>query len=343
MKKAIILLSLIFQFFSGQIFAKEIAITFDDLPVNRSLSVEELDAVTDRILNGLDKQDAKAIGFVNEKKLYENGDEKARTSILKRWTERGHLLGNHTYSHISLNDTPLEEYEEDVRKGGHNTKKIMHESGLRLKYFRHPYLHTGLTPEIRNNFKHFLDKEGYTIAPATIDTDDWVFDKIYVEALAKNDLKGAATIRKGYLQHTQNKFEFYDKATSSIFSRDISQIWLLHTNSINADVIDDLLQIAINNGYSFISLEKALQDPAYNTKDSYYEDFGISWLYRWDYSNGLKVDWEKEPKSDVFSEENEIQRYDAIVLENTQIVLDDLDHNAVFPATLTKGLIYIFS
>ena len=279
--------------------AKTIAVTFDDLPANRSISIADLDGITHKILDGLDNYQVEAIGFVNEKKLYENSDEEIRISILRRWLERGHLLGNHTYSHISLNETLLEDYEEDVLEGSQATKKIMHDAGLSIKYFRHPYLHTGLTPEIRSNFKQFLDREGYIIAPATVDTDDWRFDRIYVEALENNELKKAATIRRDYLQHTQNKFEFYDKATSTIFSRNISQIWLLHANNINADVIDDLLKIAKQNGYSFIPLEKALQDPAYSTKDSYYNDFGVSWLYRWDYSNGLKVDWKNEPEPNV--------------------------------------------
>ena len=288
--------------FSGTTFssAKQIAITFDDLPVNRSVSPKEMSDINNKILEVLDKHRIRVIGFVNENKLFESADSSERISILKRWIDKGNILGNHTYSHISLNHTPLPEYINDVIHGEKVSTQLMANAGLTLKYFRHPYLHTGLTPEIKNNFADFLVKHKYTVSPVTFDTDDWQFDSIYVEALAQGNITKAKKIADDYLMHTKAKFEFYEKATQTIFSYDIAQIWLLHVNGLNADVLEDLLKIAKDYDYSFISLEEALRDPVYeNTADSYYMDFGVSWLYRWDYSNGLKANWKEEPEPNI--------------------------------------------
>lgn len=34
-------------------------------------------------------------------------------------------------------------------------------------------------------------------------------------------------------------------------------------------------------GYTFVSLDEALQDNIYQQKDIYYKKWGVSWLYRW--------------------------------------------------------------
>ena len=47
--------------------AKNMAITFDDLPVNRNVSIKELNSITDKILQGLDKY-----GFVKVQSLQLN-------------------------------------------------------------------------------------------------------------------------------------------------------------------------------------------------------------------------------------------------------------------------------
>lgn len=280
--------------------AKQMAITFDDLPANRDVSVAELNDITREILTGLNEYHVPVVGFVNEKQL-EGTDKAARTAALQSWIDHGETLGNHTYSHVSLNHTPLKAYEAEVLHGEEVTKQLMQHAGLTPHYFRHPYLHTGVTPEIRHQFEAFLKQHGYKVAPVTFDTDDWQFDRLYVAAKQKGNLNEAQEIADKYLAHTQAKFDFYDKATHTMFGRDIAQIWLLHANSINSDHIDELLSLAKNNGYSFVSLDKALQDPVYKSKDVYYKDFGLSWLYRWDYSNGLKVDWKTEPEPDLNS------------------------------------------
>jgi hypothetical protein len=50
---------------------------------------------------------------------------------------------------------------------------------------------------------------------------------------------------------------------------------------LNADSITELIKMIHGRGYDFISLQEALDDPAYLSVDDYIGEAGISWLQRW--------------------------------------------------------------
>lgn len=41
-------------------------------------------------------------------------------------------------------------------------------------------------------------------------------------------------------------------------------------------------------GYEFVSLEAALEDPAYASADDYFGPSGITWLHRWALTQGKR-------------------------------------------------------
>lgn len=45
-----------------------------------------------------------------------------------------------------------------------------------------------------------------------------------------------------------------------------------------------------------MSLEEALEDPAYELRDDYAGPAGATWLFRWDWSADRRVDWRREPE-----------------------------------------------
>jgi len=256
--------------------AKSLAITFDDLPFNRDIEVKELSKRTDRLLQTLNRYQVPTTGFVNEKHVA-GSHKKKWQQILARWLDAKTELGNHTYSHVSLHRVGLSEFEAEVVKGEKVTKALRKEKGLHPRYFRHPYLHEGLTANDRHALTDFLNQHGYQVAPVTIDTDDWQFDNVYRQALEVGDRQAMQAVKAAYLRHTRKKFAFYDQVTNTMFGRDIKQIWLLHADTINSDCLPDLLDIAKANGYDFISLDNALRDQAYQHPNAYFNDFGVSW------------------------------------------------------------------
>src|SRR5688500_10680907 len=157
--------------------AQTIAVTIDDLPVvTTDRSIEARRDITKRLLGHIKKAKVPAVGFVNENKLYRN-EQRAEDEIalLKMWLDAGLELGNHSYAHRSLNRIPVEEYKADLLKGETITKELLRSKGRGMRYFRHPFLQTGRSIEIKADFHAFLKEHGYTIAPITFDNGDYIF------------------------------------------------------------------------------------------------------------------------------------------------------------------------
>lgn len=72
-----------------------------------------------------------------------------------------------------------------------------------------------------------------------------------------------------------------DSISKINYKRNINQIYLCHDNSINADYLKDIISALKNEGYEFVTLDKALDDSVYLQKNTYFKKWGVSWIYRW--------------------------------------------------------------
>ena len=91
----------------------EIAVTIDDLPLNGpELPLPALQAMTEKLLAALKKESIPSVAFVNEAKLYREGEVDARIAPCARGAT-GAELGNHVLA-PALHTTPLPAFEEDV-------------------------------------------------------------------------------------------------------------------------------------------------------------------------------------------------------------------------------------
>lgn len=303
MKKIIPLLILVFI---SNIFAQKqqrfVAVTIDDLPVvvkNGNLKLRQ--EITRKLLGHIKKAKVPAIGFVNEAKIYRDdkiADEEV--DLLKAWLADGLELGNHTYSHMSLHDNTLADYEANILKGEIVTKKLLEERNKKIRYFRHPYLWTGLSLEIKSDLGKFLTEHNYTIAPVTIDNSDWIFARAYDNAIEQKDAKLKKKIAAAYLDYMSLKTDYWERQSVKIFGREIKQILLLHANSINADYFDDLMKMFGKRNYKFVTLEESLTDEAYKLPDTFIKRNGISWLHRWALEKGKGNVLLDEPKTPDF-------------------------------------------
>ena len=172
---------------SGQ--TKTMAITIDDLPVvSTRTDIENRRTITKKLLKHLTDAEVPAIGFVNENKLYTSGKrDESQIDLLRMWLTAGFELGNHTYSHRSLHNFGLNAYEDDIVKGETVTKELLVAKNLKLRFFRHPYLQTGRSLEVKAGLSAFLAEHGYTIAPITLDNEDYVFSRAYDIAFDRDD------------------------------------------------------------------------------------------------------------------------------------------------------------
>jgi peptidoglycan/xylan/chitin deacetylase (PgdA/CDA1 family) len=306
MKLAKILLMLIFVFSSVSVQAQKtqrsIAVTIDDLPVvSTRKDLKNRQEITRKLLAHLTKAKVPAIGFVNENKLYtgEKRDE-AQTDLLRSWLDAGLELGNHTFSHVNIANVSLEKYEEEILKGEIITKELLETKGMKMRYFRHPFLWTGLSLETKSDLGKFLSEHNYTIAPVTIDNSDWIFASAYDKAFDKGDKKLMAQIGAAYVPYLEAKMDYWERQSVKIFGREIKQILLLHANFINSDYFDDVAKALKKRGYKFVALEEALKDEAYKLPDNFVRRNGISWLHRWALDKGKENILPDEPKTPDF-------------------------------------------
>ena len=277
---------------------RTMAVTIDDLPyVNRPSGpyVANAQRVTTKILTALRKHKAVAVGFVNEHTVDVSNDRAGRVALLRQWVEQGMVLGNHTYSHPDYNRLTIAQFEEEITKGDVVSRQLMKSRGPYQLYFRHPMTHTGDTQEKKEAIERFLAARGYKVAPHTIENSDFIFNVAYVKARQDKDEALAKRLRDEYINFTIAATEFAEQISPAVFGREIPQTLLIHSNDITADTLDEMLQRFEQRGYTFVTLDRVMADPAYQTRDTLVSKSGPSWLFRWMKSKGMDVDFSADP------------------------------------------------
>jgi len=295
---ALLLVLLVVASAQSQKIERTIAVTIDDLPVvSTRKDLRNRQEITQKLLRHIRSEHIPAIGFVNENKLY-SGDKRdeAQIDLLRMWLDAGLELGNHTYWHWSLNTIGLKDYEDDLLKGETITKELMAANGRKLRYFRHPFLQTGRTMEIKAAFNDFLGDHGYTIAPITFDNADYIFSSAYDKSFDRGDRDLMKRVGEAYVPYMESKLDYWERQSKKLFGREVSQTLLIHANFINSDYLDDLTRMFRRRGYRLVDLDTALKDEAYRLPDTYIGPAGISWLHRWAREKGREAIVPDEPK-----------------------------------------------
>jgi peptidoglycan/xylan/chitin deacetylase (PgdA/CDA1 family) len=267
---------------------RQVAVTIDDLPAGMAdrLPAAEITAMTTKLLGTLRDQKIPVVGFVNEKKLYKAGEVDERIKALGMWLDSGFELGNHTFSHASLNQVGLKAWEDDVIQGESVLKLLLGERKMKLRYFRHPYLDTGRDLLTRRQAEAFLVERGYRIAPITLDGWDWAFAGVYEDAKKRNDTALQQQIVNEYLAYHDASFAYAEQLSVKVVGYEPRQILLLHASNLEADHIGGLLDLLRKRGYRFIPLEDALGDAAYSLPDTFVGEEGSGWIDHWAITEG---------------------------------------------------------
>jgi len=274
------LLALLPSFAQNPKLDRQVAVTIDDLPAGMAdrLPAADITALTTKLLTTLRDQKVPVVGFVNEKKLYKPGEVDQRIKVLQMWLDYGFELGNHSYSHMSLNQNELKDWEEDVVRGETVTRILLEQRKMKLRYFRHPYLDSGRDLETRRKAEEFLTQRGYRIAPITLDGWDWMFAGLYEDAKKRNDSAMQDKIAKEYLAYHDAVFAYTEQLSVKIVGYEPRQILLLHASNLEADHIGELLDVLRKRGYRFIALGDALSDAAYSLPNTYVGEEGTGWI-----------------------------------------------------------------
>ena len=273
---------------------RRIAVTIDDLPWQRidRTAVADLPERHARLLASLRQAGVPVVGFVNEDKLEADGEVlPARVAMLRDWLDAGFELGNHTYGHVDVHSVGLPAFEQEIVRGERTLRPLLAERDATPRWFRHPYLRAGRTPEDKAAVAAFLGEHGYRIAPVTVDNGEWVFAFAYANVLdgQPGTPERAATLerlRRGYVPYMLAKLDYYEGQSVALLGYALPQILLLHANELNAAAYVDLVEGIRGRGYRFVTLEEAMRDPAYAREDGYTGRYGPSWLHRWAMAEG---------------------------------------------------------
>lgn len=236
------------------------AITFDDLPAHGSLPPHETRLqVAESILKTLEAEKMPPVyGFINAVGVSSTPKEEV---VLKAWRAAGQPLGNHTWSHPSLEAVSAGAFEQEIAKNEPMLKKYM--DGQDWHWFRYPFLYEGETLEKRRAVRGWLAGHGYRIAEVNMDFGDYLWNDPYARCSAKGDKAAITRLHDSYLATADEYVGVFRKASAMVYGRDVKYILLMHIGAFDARMLPELLALYRARGFSFISLEEAEKDPAY--------------------------------------------------------------------------------
>ena len=264
---------------------RRIVMTVDDLPWVQlpGLPTAQVLPGHRRLVAAIRRAGVPAIGFVNEGKLEQDGQlQPERLAMLGDWLDAGATLGNHSYGHSDLHAVGLPAYQDDILRGERQLRPLLQSRGLDLHWFRHPYLRAGRSAQDKSQLASFLAAHDYRIAPVTVDNSDWIWAAAYLGAAeAKGAARTRARLRREYIAYMGAKLDYYEQQSIALLGYNLSQVWLIHANLLNADSYGALVAMVRKRGYRFVTLDEAMRDPAYQRADAYTGPAGPSWIHRW--------------------------------------------------------------
>ena len=240
--------------------AQKVAITFDDLPLNGSLPPGVTRAETTKsVLAILKKRHAPPVyGFVNAKKLEGSADG---AEALKLWAA-AEPVGNHTYSHMDLEQNTVEAFEREIEEDEPALELL--EEKDNWHWLRYPYLREGDTVEKRRGVRAYLKARGYRIAQVTLDWEDYLWNFAYARCAAKNDTKSIAWLRSSYLNTASEFLDLGREQAKLIYGHDINYVLLMHLGAFSSTILPEALDLLKKKGFKLVTLEEAESDAAYD-------------------------------------------------------------------------------
>ncbi len=236
----------------------KVAITIDDFNW-KQIPRDGAEQANRRLLDTLARHaNLKAAIFVCGKPV----DNEAGQRLVRSWSDADHLIGNHSYSHLSYNDPDVSfvKFSGDLLRGEHVIRGL---PGFH-KLFRFPYLKEGDTATKRDQMRAFLSKHEYRNGHVTIDASDWYYDQRLRARLEQYPAADVRLYRDPYLAHLWDRAEYYDDLARSLTGRSISHTILLHYTLLNSLFLGDILTMFESKGWELVSAQTAFHDPVFS-------------------------------------------------------------------------------
>ncbi len=240
--------------------AQQIAFTWDDLPAHSALpeGQSRIDIANAIVVAMKAAGLPPAYGFVNGIQTIR---EPLSTPVLTNWHAAGLPLGNHTWSHMNLDQNSVEAFEADLLKDEPLLRST--DPAGNWHWLRFPYLAEGDTPEKEAAIRAFLLARHYKIADVTLSFGDYAWNEPYARCVARHDTDAIAQLSLSYLAAADDDLTFRRAMAHTLFGHDIPYVLLMHVGALDSKLLPQLLALYKSRGASFITLQQAEQDPFY--------------------------------------------------------------------------------
>lgn len=281
--------------------AKQFALSFDDAPM-RDMARFKGALRTQKLIEVLKKHNAQAVFFVNTSKF----PRSAGKSRIQKYVQAGHLIANHTHTHLNFDKTSLSEFKSDFDLAD----SILRKQRNFRPWFRFPMLRHGNTLEKRDGFRSHLKSKNYKNAYVTLDIQDWFMAKLMNDGL-KNGLRvDEEKFCQTYSSMILETSEFYESKAVEILGRSPKHMLLLHENDAAALCLDILLVRMKNAKWKIVSPDAAMKDEIYSIQPNtlfsnngqiaalYHDQKGEKlyepWSYPWDGGRLIREEFKKQ-------------------------------------------------
>lgn len=238
------------------VWAQKLALSFDD-----GFSPERLDAARElnaRLLRTLKSHKLQSILFASGSRV----DSQEGMELLRAWQAEGHAVANHGYLHLNLHqpEVSLSMYLDDIQRN----EQLLARLPAWSKRYRFPYLKEGNTSAKRDGVRQWLAANGYQSGAVSIDASDWYYDQRMRAWMEKHPGQEPEAFRQPYIEHLLERARSYAQLARQALGREPSHVLLLHTNTINAYFLGDVIAALRAAGWSLITPDEAYKDVMYS-------------------------------------------------------------------------------
>ena len=234
---------------------KRIALTFDDVPRHRGAFLTE-DERTTRLIDSLERAGVdQAAFFVTTGNIDQTTGGSER---IARYVAAGHVLANHTHSHVHLSEVSAQEYLADIDKAA----EWLDRQPANRPWMRYPFLDEGGSDKAKvAAVRAGLAARGLRNGVVTIDASDWGYDDMATQAKAAGKTLDMVALRDLWVESHVEAAEYYDDLARRALGRSPAHIMLLHEADVTALYVADLVQALKAKGWTIITADEAFADP----------------------------------------------------------------------------------
>ena len=236
--------------------AKRVALSFDDVPRHAGAFMTQ-DERTARLIAALARARVPQAAFFVTTGHLDRPDRAGGEERIAAYVRAGHVIANHSHSHLWLHRTPVETYVADLDRAA---AWLAGRPGYR-PWYRFPFLDEGRNdPARRDALRAALRERGLMNGYVTIDSYDW-----FVDDLANRTHRAGRTVdmdglRGLYVDSIVGAAEHAESVAQRALGRSPAHVLLLHETDTAALFIEAVVAELRARGWEIVSADEAYRD-----------------------------------------------------------------------------------